>query len=228
METEQQVQELIKQVKDHEKKYTINHAWFEMLLTGYARIGAHPQGQPILKVLNPAEPLTIVEIGVYEGASSCWWSDNFLHHPDSKLISIDPFMGNEDHQQHPDSHPTLGRLEYVAKTNIAKSENPGKVTVVPHASWDVHQYVRDDLLKQGTPQERKVDVLYIDGEHTTRAVMLDMLLYIPMVAKGGLVIIDDYGDEEVKRGVEYMQSALNLFEASFFTGWQLWSIKSLK
>jgi len=66
-----------------------------------------------------------------------------------------------------------------------------------------------------------IDVLYVDGAHDPTSVARDTVLYVPMVKQGGLVIFDDYGHPDVKRGVD---NALNSFasaESAIFTGWQL-------
>ena len=39
---------------------------------------------------------------------------------------------------------------------------------------------------------RKIDLLYIDGEHTVEAVKSDFELYFPLVKSGGLIVFDDY------------------------------------
>jgi len=201
-------------------KYTVTHAWYEMLTGGYQRILQEPKAQKLH--FDPSEKRTIVEIGVYEGASSCWWSDNLLEHPDSLLYSIDPFLGNVEYQQERENFPTLGQIEHIAKSNIAKSKHPGKVTVLKGASWDEFPDLSRDLKWTG----REIDILYIDGEHTSEAVCRDIALYVPLVRRGGAVIIDDYGHEDVRRGVDGALAALNCMENAFYTGWQLWCVKN--
>lgn len=200
-------------------KYRITHAWYEQLLGGYERIQKEPRAKKLHFLQD--ERRTIVEIGVYEGASSCWWSDNFLEHPESKLISIDPFTGNIEYTENRDKFPTLGNIEYIARTNIAQSTHAGKVTVLKGASWDLFPTVSRQLVDEN----REIDILYIDGEHTPTAVCRDAALYIPLVRPGGAIIFDDFGNEGVNKGVQGALAALDCIELSFFTGWQLWCVK---
>lgn len=200
-------------------KYTVTHAWYEMLTNGYQRILQEPKAQKLH--FDPNERRTIVEIGVYEGASSCWWSDNLLEHPSSLLYSIDPFLGNVEYQRERENFPTLSQIENIAKSNIAKSKHPGKVTVLKGASWDEFP----DLSREIKGMGREIDILYIDGEHTSEAVCRDIALYAPLVRRGGAVIIDDYGHEDVRRGADGALAALNCMENAFYTGWQLWCVK---
>ena len=197
-------------------KYQITHGWYQQLLNAYSVIQNEERAKKL--VFDPAQQRTIVEIGIYEGASSCWWSDNFLNHPASRLFSIDPFTGNQEYRENKDQFPTLDNIEVIARTNIAKSKNAGKVTVVKGKSWDVFPSIEKET--QG-----EVDILYIDGEHTANAVCRDAALYYPLLKSGGALIFDDYGHEDVRRGVDGALTAFADIEAAFFTGWQLWCIK---
>lgn len=199
-----------------DKKYQITHEWYKQLLYGYKTVMEEPRASKL--VLDPAEARTILEIGVYEGASTCWWSDNFLNHPESRLYSVDPFTGNNEYTENKSNFPTLDNIEVIARTNVAKSNNAGKVDIRKGCSWDLFPTLSKEL-KQG------VDVLYIDGEHTPNAVCRDLALYYPLLKQGGALILDDYGNEEVKRGIDGALSGFGTIESAFFTGWQLWLVK---
>ena len=85
-----------KQLADH---YNFTEGWYDALLNTDKAIRSNTQGPKV--DLDPAEKRQIVEIGVYEGASSCFWSDFYLDHEESSLISIDPFTGSEEHHANP-------------------------------------------------------------------------------------------------------------------------------
>jgi hypothetical protein len=57
-------------------------------------------------------------------------------------------------------------------------------------------------------------------------VVRDLSLYYPLLKSGGALILDDYGNEEVKKGVDGALSAFGGIESAFFTGWQLWLVKA--
>ena len=69
-----------KQLADH---YNFTEGWYDALLNTDKAIRSNTQGPKV--VLDPAEKRQIVEIGVYEGASSCFWSDFYLDHEESSL-----------------------------------------------------------------------------------------------------------------------------------------------
>jgi predicted O-methyltransferase YrrM len=199
-----------------DSKYKITHAWYEQLLKGYQVVSQEPKAEKLR--FKPQEQRTIVEIGIYEGASSVWWSDNLLEHPESRLYCIDPFTGNEEYQQTPENFPTLDQIEVIARGNIGKSKNAGKISIIKGCSWDVFPMVSRELKGQ-------IDILYIDGEHTANAVCRDAALYYPLLKSGGALIFDDYGHEDVKRGIDGALTAFGNIENAFYTGWQLWCIK---
>ena len=104
-----------KKLADH---YNFTEGWYDALLNSDKAIRTNTQGPQIH--FDPAEKRQIVEIGVYEGASSCFWSDFYLDHEESSLISIDPFTGSEEHLKNPENYAGLSRLERTARENIAK------------------------------------------------------------------------------------------------------------
>ena len=200
-----------KKLADH---YSFTEGWYDALLNSDYGMRNNQSGHII--DLNPAEKRQIVEIGVYEGASSCFWSDFYLDHEESSLISIDPFTGSEEHLANPEKYAGLSRLERTARENIAKSKNCGKVEVIKGLS----QRVFADLDAR-FGNEPWIDVLYIDGAHDSVSVARDIVLYVPMVKPGGVVFFDDYAHPDVKRAVDMALNAFASFEFAMFTGWQL-------
>ena len=57
--------------------------------------------QNVRNFINNDNKNTILEIGCYEGLSSVFFADNLLHHSESSLTCVDPFLhidGN-DHEK---------------------------------------------------------------------------------------------------------------------------------
>ena len=200
--------------KKLDDRYNLTEGWYNALVQS-DYVMRHNESPHTID-LDPAEKRQIVEIGVYEGASSCFWSDFYLDHEESSLISIDPFTGSEEHLKNPENYAGLSRLERTARENIAKSKNCGKVEVIKGLS----QRVFADLdARFGS--EPWIDVLYIDGAHDSMSVARDVVLYVPMVKPGGVVFFDDYAHPDVRRAVDMSLNAFAKFEFALFTGQQL-------
>jgi hypothetical protein len=214
LKEETQAKVVVEGKKKLDERYSFNQGWYDALLNTDLILNTHPEGQKL--ALNPGDRRQIVEIGIYEGASSCFWSDFYLLHPDSRLISIDPFTGSDEHHAKPEDYPELDRIELIARGNIAKSDNAAKIEIIKGCSWDVFPE-----LSRRSPSEPWIDVLYIDGAHDPTSVARDTTLYVPMVKSGGLVIFDDYGHPDVQRGVDGALNAFASMELALFSGWQL-------
>lgn len=200
--------------KKLDDKYDLNQGWYDALLNTDMVLNSREEAAPLK--LDPAAKRQIVEIGVYEGASSVFWSDFYMDHPKSRLISIDPFTGSEEHHAEPERYPELSKIELTARGNIAKSANAAKIEVIKGCSWDVFP-----SLNRRFGAEPWIDLLYIDGAHDSTSVARDVTLYVPMVKKGGVIIFDDYGHPDVRRGVDMALNAFAEMEFGLFSGWQL-------
>lgn len=200
--------------KQLSSRYTFTEGWYDALLNSEFAIRNNNTDKKIK--IDEQQKLQIVEIGVYEGASSCFWSDFYLNNPDSRLISIDPFTGSEEHLKEPEKYPGLSKLEVTARENIAKSDNAGKVEIIKGYSHLIYPHL---FYRYG--EDPWIDVLYIDGAHDSISVARDITLYVPMVKPGGVVFFDDYAHPDVKRAVDMSLNAFAEFELAMFTGWQL-------
>ena len=62
-------------------------------------------------------------------------------------------------------------------------------------------------------QEIKIDILFIDGDHSYSGVLNDFMLYERLVRKGGYIVFDDYNDKqhspEVKPAVDGLIQSIN-------------------
>jgi predicted O-methyltransferase YrrM len=53
---------------------------------------------------------------------------------------------------------------------------------------------------------RPLDLLYIDGDHSTRAAMLDYYYWSPMVRPGGLIAVHDIHHRTVRRALDVIEA----------------------
>ena len=101
--------------KKLDDRYSFNQGWYDALLNTESVLCTRDEAAQLR--LDPDAKRQIVEIGVYEGASSCFWSDFYLNHPESRLTSIDPFTGSSEHHENPENYPELENIELIARGN---------------------------------------------------------------------------------------------------------------
>lgn len=112
-------------------------------------------------------PHTALEIGSFEGRSAIWFIEHILIHPDSRLICVDTFQWLD------------ARSRFDA--NTIEAGVAGKLEVIQEASeWLT------------LPPELRLSWAYIDGNHTAPHVLIDAVLTWRSLARGGVVIFDDY------------------------------------
>ena len=136
-------------------------------------------------------PLTVkkgLEIGSFEGASAVWLMDN---RPDLQLSCVDIFG--------PAFDDVTGEYEQRFERNVA--EYGDRITKLKGKSADVLKTL---------PRRATYDLIYIDGDHSYEGAKIDAELAYPLLKKGGVLIFDDYNNDQfgVKQAVdEFLENA---------------------
>ena len=140
--------------------------------------------------------VSVLEIGTYEGRSSCWFSDNVLDHDMATLDCVDPYTQDN----HIGENKLLNEKRYHCFIkNILQSKNSNKIT---H-----YKMTSDDFFKN---HHNTYDFIYVDGGHLKDQVMRDLLNAESRLNKGGILIIDDVwylgdfnsGEHDVQKALE--------------------------
>ena len=148
-----------------------------------------PLWQPHIEELIDCEAVNALEIGSYQGMSSCWLLDNVLTKPSSKLVCID------------------AQVITILKDNLAKTGKKDQVTLLV---GDTHQH-----LASLTPESfdiisiqdkcKLVDYAYKNAQLTWQ-----------LSKVGGLIIFNDYGwqnranpQQNPKQGIDKFLDSIN-------------------
>ncbi len=126
-----------------------------------------PNWTRVLSEMKDKPGLSYLEVGVWEGRSFFWVLDNILTHPSCRAIAIDIFSGDEEQRF----------LE-----NMRRSGHSSKISVIKGSS---QQKLRDLKLNS-------IDLIYIDGDHRSKSVLMDAVLSWDLLKEGGILIFDDY------------------------------------
>jgi predicted O-methyltransferase YrrM len=124
--------------------------------------------------------VTFVEIGSYLGASSCFLAAAALERG-GLLHCVDTWF-NEGMSE--------GKQDTWAE--FSKNTMPFSATIRAHRalSTEVAAYFND-----------KIDLLFVDGDHTYEACKADLEAWLPHLKDGGVLVMHDYGWAEGVRSV---------------------------
>lgn len=122
-------------------------------------------------------PIRFLEIGCYEGRSTCWILDNLLLHKESVIMCVDPWDGKD---------PCLGEKSREAyKTFKNNTISYGRKV------WAVRDYSFQQLINFNMISEI-FDIIFVDGNHEGYNALTDLILSWPLVKPNGWLIMDDY------------------------------------
>jgi predicted O-methyltransferase YrrM len=122
-----------------------------------------------LKHLKGKPNVHALEIGSFEGRSAIWFLENILIHPGSSITCVDIFEDKYAYEEKFDRNvEASGFRDKVRKIKGASQK------VLRELAWNSY------------------DVIYIDGSHVAKDVLLDAVLSWDLLKTGGILLFDDY------------------------------------
>jgi len=134
--------------------------------------------------------LRILEVGVFEGRSTCWLLQNHCKTPESSIVAIDSFQGGIEHQS-----MELGTLRKRFEANIATVASPAQVEI--REGFSLPQLAK--LIAEGY---QRFDFISIDASHQAPDVLGDVVLGFELLKPGGVMAFDDYIWSPMRPGTE--------------------------
>jgi predicted O-methyltransferase YrrM len=129
----------------------------------------------LAKLVLNQQPRTVVEIGTANGGTLFLWCQ--LAHPEATIISIDLPGGIHG-----------GGYPYWKSYIYQRFASPKQKLHLLRG--DSHKTEMLACLRRLLP-DRKIDFLFIDGDHTYDGVKTDFEMYAGLVRQGGLVVLHD-------------------------------------
>jgi len=134
------------------------------------------------KILPQLGPTRILEVGSYEGRSTCFLIEK-LNRP-LEIYCIDTWQGGAEHKN-------------IDMTLVKKHFDENTKEAIENAKHEINLQVftgrSDDVLsKMQAEYQQYFDFIYIDGSHTASDVLCDAVLAFRLLRSGGVMCFDDY------------------------------------
>jgi tetratricopeptide (TPR) repeat protein len=171
-EAANELQKCTYRLKTELKGYQFTQDWFSRNIPCFQKY--------LNRYINIAN-IKALEIGSWEGRSTCWLLENILTHPTAEITCIDTFEGSIEHTTWFNKN-YLQSIEKRFDFNIQTTQSSQKVKKIIGSS---HQVLRSLPLNH-------YDFIYIDGSHLACDVLADAVLSWQLLKFGGLMIFDDY------------------------------------
>lgn len=127
------------------------------------------------KIFSTLEPSRVLEIGCFEGRSTCYVIEKLASRRDIELHCVDIWGGEFEERFH-------------HNINLAKSKVKHAVKLVIHKGFSDKCLAK--LLAEG--KQGYFDFIYIDGSHQAPDVLCDAVMSFQLLKKGGVLGFDDY------------------------------------
>lgn len=134
-----------------------------------------------------------LEIGVYEGDMLREFA---LKWPERTFYGIDPFISCKDTTDHT-SVPIGSRMESQRSSALANFNGIGNIIF-----FEVESRVFMDTMDKDTLDAMRVDVVYVDGNHSYDDTYNDLFLAKRLITGDGMIYIDDFDLSEVLRATK--------------------------
>jgi len=138
-----------------------------------------------------------LEVGSLYGGSLCALASSGFKGTAYGCDIFKGYYGNFNDKNYPNVSKTSEAHINVVKNNVQKMNNNNiDLHLIKGSSLDIEyqKFFQQKNIKN-------LDVLYIDGLHTTEGCSADWDLYSPCVKKGGIILVDNYEMKEVQVSV---------------------------
>lgn len=160
------------------KEYQFTNSWF----TSHKKIWD--------QLFQQFKPNKILEIGSYEGASTCFIIETLGQANDIEIQCIDTWAGGIEHQKGGHAEADMKAVEerFLENTSLATSKANKSINLIVHKK-DSSQGLANLLV---TVNSGYFDFIYIDGSHQAPDVLSDAVLSYKLLRKNGIMVFDDY------------------------------------
>lgn len=159
--------------------YNFTNNWFDS--------SAKEVWDTLITQLNPTR---ILEIGSYEGASTCYLIEKLAASKEIELHCVDTWEGGVEHKEGGVAEANMFEVEdrFHHNTQLAISKFQNNVQLFLHKGFS--DVALSQLISDG--KQGYFDFIYVDGSHQAPDVLCDALLSFRLLKNNGVIAFDDY------------------------------------
>lgn len=135
-------------------------------------------------LIESLRPARILEIGSYEGRSTCFLIERCGASFPAEIVCIDTWEGGVEHDP-----KTMRSVEERFDNNVALARKQAAHDVTIEK---IKSDSRSALLSLAASGRRDFDLIYVDGSHQAPDVLCDAVLSFHLLRVNGCIIFDDY------------------------------------
>lgn len=167
-----------------------------------------------IPLLEKAKPKKILEIGSFEGRSTCFMIENAsLYNDDVEIHCVDTWLGSPEHGN---TDFTQVEARFDANVKEALDEVSDKnVKVIKHKGTSLEQLSK--LVVEG--HLSTFDWVFVDGSHLAVDVLYDAVLAFKLAKVGGIIVFDDYNvlsAPNLNENLDFPKVAINAFGKIYY------------
>jgi len=161
-------------------EYQFTNNWFEW--------AALPVWNDLIPQIRPTR---VLEIGSYEGCSTCYLIEKLAAYHDTEIHCVDTWEGGVEHGDEGRVKSDMSEVEKRFHHNIevAKSKAGGSAPQITlYKSFS--DVALSKMLTEG--KQGYFDFIYVDGSHQAPDVLCDAVLSFRLLKVNGVIVFDDY------------------------------------
>lgn len=171
-------------------QYEFTNNWFEQ--------SARANWDQLLPQLKPRR---ILEIGSFEGASTCYLIDSLAASSPLEIHCVDTWEGGVEHQADGVAPSDMASVARRFDHNVALATSRAAFPVQLHKHRETSRTALARLLVEGLAG--RFDFVYVDGSHQAPDVLGDAINAWHLTRRDGVIAFDDYlWAEALPQGVD--------------------------
>lgn len=144
------------------------------------------------QLISINKPTRILEIGSFEGRSTCWLIENCTtsSQSDIEIFCVDSWEGGIEHQKGAQKEAEMSDVEKRFDRNISIAKSQVNFSASIRKIKNYSQIALPLLMSEG--KYGYFDLIYVDGSHQAPDVLTDAIMSFQLLRVGGVMIFDDY------------------------------------